>query len=118
MLLSELLNLLNTNPSSVQFNEVIDTIDLEYTYTPSKFYNGKGDHAVINEASTNEGSCKILAFAQLNQLTQEQTLNCFGDYYRNDVLLNPNNTDHANIRALIQHGVGNVSFDNTVLVKK
>ncbi len=117
MLLTELLTLLKENPTQVQFNQVIETINNEYHYTPSRFHNGQDNDIVINEASTNEGSCKILAFAKLNSLTKEETLNCFGKYYRNDVLLNLENTDHANIRTLIKYSLSDVHFDNTVLKK-
>ena len=118
MSLSDLLELLKTNPTAVNFQDVIETIDTEYDYTPSKFINGEGELAVVNDKSTNEGSCKILAFSILNNLSKEQTLNCFGDYYRKDVLLNPDNSDHANIRNLIKFGIEKVIFENEVLIKR
>ena len=118
MTLSELLNTLQTQPESVQFDDVINTINNEYTYTPSKFTNGLGDDIVTNESKTNEGSCKILAFATLNELSTEQTLSCFGKYYREDVLQHPDGTDHANIRVLMKYALDDVFFYDTVLVKK
>ncbi len=74
----------------VSFDETIAVITENYDYQPTAFSNGLGDHQIINEAGQNEGSCKIFAFAQLNQLDQQQTLNLFGDYYRRDVLNDPN----------------------------
>lgn len=109
---------LNNTPEDVSFNETMATIEQDYDYTPAQFTNGLGDTKVINEAGTNEGSCKIFAFAQANDLTAEQTLHCFGDYYREDVLQNPNGTDHANIRNFIQHGWQGIHFETQALTKK
>ena len=74
MTVETLLAQLQNAPESVDFKTVMDTIATHYDYTPSRFSNGIGDDAVINEAGSNEGSCKIFAFAQLNQLSSEQTL--------------------------------------------
>jgi len=117
MTLDKLLNLIETQADSINFDDVIQIIDNEYTYTPSRFSNGKGNDTVINESRTNEGSCKIFAFALLNHLTQQQTLACFGKYYRDDVLLHPHKNDHANIRTLMIYSLDNINFDNNVLVK-
>lgn len=40
----------------------------------------------------------------LHKLTKEQTLNGFGGYYREDVLKNPQGTDHEQIRNFMNHG--------------
>ncbi len=45
-------------------------------------------------AGQNNGSCKIFAFGLAQDLSPEQTLACFGQFYRNDVLGFPENTDH------------------------
>ena len=47
-----------------------------------------------------------------------QTLHCFGDYYRTDVLQHPDATDHQNIRNLIRFGLDGVRFDGEALVLK
>lgn len=113
-LLDLLLSKINTSPEAVEFSEVIDAIAAHYNYTPANFTNGE----TKNEAGTNEGSCKIFAFAQLNQLTVDQTLHCFGDYYREDVLEHPEGTDHANIRNFMVHGWDGIKFESAALVKK
>lgn len=113
-LLSQLANTLET----VNFNQVIDVIHAHYDYTPTRFTNGEGESRVINEAGSNEGSCKIFAFAQLQGLDAEKTLNCFGDYYREDVLQNPEGSDHANIRNFMRFGWDGISFDNPALAIK
>lgn len=115
---AQLVMQLHSSPESVTFEQVIETITSDYDYTPSRFTNGFDENSAVNEAGTNEGSCKVFAFAQLNNLSKEQTLHCFGDYYRKDVLENPAATDHANIRNFIQHGWDGIHFENWVLEKK
>lgn len=111
------LDKLKSLPQSISFQESIDYIAQNYRYTPSRFSNGAGEDQVVNEAGTNEGSCKILAFALLENLSDEQTLNCFGDYYRRDVLEHPNGDDHANIRTFMRHGLGGLHFEQIALAK-
>lgn len=114
----ELLTLINSNPSEVEFDQVIAVIDNDYDYTPTQFYNGIDENEVVSEAGTNEGSCKIFAFADINDLNEAQTLSCFGKYYRQDVLLNLGGTDHANIRNFMKFGWQGVHFDNPPLSVK
>ncbi len=116
MTTTELLTLIKTQPENINFDDVIAVIDNEYTYSPSGFSNGRGDAMIINKAGTNEGSCKIFSFAQINQLTKQQTLNCFGKYYREDVLKNSDGSDHANIRTLMAYSLEDIKFDTPVLV--
>jgi len=80
--------------------DVIGLIDNMYEFTPVKFVNG----SLVNEAGQNTGSCKIFAFAKRTRLSEEQTLHCFGSFYRNDVLKYPDNMDHENIRNFMQTG--------------
>jgi len=105
---------LNEKPESFQFTDTIQLIDTYYDFTPCEFTNGKQ----INEANQNNGSCKLIAFAQLNKLNVDQTLQCFGDYYRIDVLQHPENTDHQNIRNLMIYGWKGISFKGQALTKK
>ena len=116
--LDKLIDKIRTRPETVDFQEVIDVIDKHYIYTPSSFTNGPNDTAVINSPGENEGSCKIFSFAQINKLDQMQTLNCFGSYYRNDVVNNPGAEDHANIRTFMKYGWDHVSFESEALKRK
>jgi len=102
------------NKGAVEFNSVIQLIDSEYDFTPTRFQNGNQ----INEADTNNGSCKIFAFAKLNSLDEQATLNAFGDYYTADVLQHPEKEDHQNIRNFIKQGWSGVKFDGDALIKK
>jgi len=113
--MNALLKKIQDTPQLISFNEVIKHIENNFSYTPTHFTNGKGEKEAINEAGTNEGSCKIFAFALLENLTMQQTLHCFGDYYRVDVLENPNNSDHANIRNFIAHGFDELHFKSNAL---
>ena len=111
MPIESLIERVRTNPDTVQFNEVMAAIADHYDYTPTRFSNGEGDDLVINEAGQNEGSCKLFAFTRLNGLTEAETLACFGDYYRKDVLAHPEGSDHANIRTFMRHGWAGIRFD-------
>lgn len=114
MNLNELKQQLLDNPQTVQFNDVIAVIEDNYNFTPSSFDNG----TLHNEAGQNNGSCKIFAFAKMNELTQDQTLNCFGDYYRQDVLEHPEASDHQNIRNFMLSSWDGVVFHSQPLVPK
>jgi hypothetical protein len=109
-----LLDQIHNSPESISFSEVIAHIDADFDFTPTRFVNGN----TINEAGQNNGSCKVFSFAQLNELTQEQTLALFGDYYRIDVLGNPEGTDHQNIRNFIKFGWEGIQFDGVALSQK
>ncbi|MFI8479934.1 HopJ type III effector protein [Pseudomonas sp. NPDC078700] len=93
------------NSNTFAFSETLDFIANHYAYQPSAFNNG----GVENAAGQNEGSCKTLGFALLEQLSNEEALLCFGEHYRS-VLATPEGSDHANIRALIAHGLSAVKF--------
>ena len=115
MTVDELIEKINTEPESIDFAEVINTIGKTHHYTPTRFHNGSGSHAVTNEAGTNEGSCKIFAFGKLHNLNEKQTLACFGKYYREDVLGHHENDDHANIRNFMLHGWEEINFEDEAL---
>lgn len=102
----------------IQFAELMQLIQKYYIYQPTQFSNGVDGDCVINEADKNEGSCKLFAFAKLNKLGKEQTLLCFGEYYREDVLKNPDGNDHANIRTFMKYGWDGIHFDGDALMQK
>ena len=106
-----LLTQLKTSPETIDFKEVITYIDEHYDFTPTKFTNGN----TVNEAGENYGSCKIFSFAKLNKLSKEETLALFGDFYRTEVLKNPEGSDHQNIRNFQQFGWDGISFDGEAL---
>jgi hypothetical protein len=118
MTLENLMTLLQTNPDSIEFQDVMTVIADGYVYTPTCFTNGFGDDLVVNAAGENEGSCKIFALGQLLGLSERQTLACFGKFYREDVLQHPEGADHSNIRTFIRHGWAGIHFDNQALVPK
>jgi hypothetical protein len=101
-------------PETIQFKDVIVFIDEHYDFTPTKFTNGN----TVNDAGQNNGSCKIFSFAKLNDLSKEETLNLFGEFYREDVLKNPDGSDHQNIRNFMKSGWDGVSFEGKALSRK
>jgi hypothetical protein len=103
------------NNSPVSFDETLAVITEHYHYQPTMFSNGPAGNEVINAAGTNEGSCKIFAFAKQNQLNEQETLSLFGDYYRLDVLGNPQGAGHLNIRHFMEYGWAGIRFDGAVL---
>jgi DNA-binding IscR family transcriptional regulator len=109
-----MLEQLKNSPETIQFKEVITYIDDHYNFTPTKFKNGN----TVNEADQNNGSCKVFSFAKLNNLSKEEVLHLFGEFYREDVLKNPEGTDHQNIRNFIEFGWNGISFDGEALMKK
>ncbi|HEX2530421.1 MAG TPA: HopJ type III effector protein [Burkholderiaceae bacterium] len=109
--IASFLKQLNDAPESVTFNDTMAVIEASYEFTPTSFTNG----AVENAAGQNSGSCKLFAFAKLNGLPEQQTLACFGAYYREDVLKNPNGTDHQNIRSFMKTGWSGVKFERMPL---
>ncbi len=114
MELNTFLQRLNDAPGSIAFNDTIAVIDALYEFTPTTFKNGDQ----LNEAGKNNGSCKVFSFAKLQQLTPQKTLHCFGDYYRKDVLGNPDGTDHQNIRNFIKTGWAGIEFQGSALTPK
>jgi len=118
MTLEQLLEQLNTKPNTVEFDEVIAVITQYYDYQQAEFSNGVGESGITNLAGTNEGSCKIFSFATLNNLSEAQTLACFGKYYRDDVLQNSDGDDHQNIRNFIKSGWSGIRFETQALTLK
>ncbi len=102
----------------VSFNDTISIINEFYIYTPTHFNNGTSDNLISNNQGENEGSCKIFAFAKLNQLNKTQTLHLFGEFYQ-DVLNNPEGNGHQNIRNFMQYGWKGIEFSkpNTLQLK-
>ena len=106
------------NNSPVNFNDSIAVIGENYYYQPTEFSNGLYEQTILNTAVVNEGSCKIFAFALLHQFNEQQTLNLFGDYYRVDVLDNPDSNNHQNIRTFMHYGWQGIHFKETALTAK
>lgn len=114
MTLQTYLNTLRETPTEIEFADTIAVIDSVYAYRPTAFQNG----GVHNAAGQNAGSCKIFAFAQLNDLSEAETLACFGRYYREDVLQHPDANDHQNIRNFMRSGWAGIAFEGVPLVPR
>ena len=79
--------------NSLTFKEVIEFIETYYQHHPTAFRNGEAH----NEATQNQGSAKVFAFAQLNNL---------------------NGADHQNIRQFMIHGWPGIAFEGQALLAK
>ncbi|WP_435260846.1 HopJ type III effector protein [Tenacibaculum sp. nBUS_03] len=114
MTLQSFINILKNTPTQIAFSETISIIETLYDFNPSAFTNGN----LQNSKTENLGSCKVIAFGMKQGFTKEETLACFGHYYFNDVLQNPNGTDHQNIRNFMKTGFEGISFQDEVLTSK
>jgi len=108
----DFLQKINQQPEEVVFADTMAVIEANYSFVPTTFKNGD----TVNETGQNSGSCKLFTFADLQNLSKEQTLICFGEYYRNDVLKNPEGTDHQNIRNFMKYAWAGISFEGKALV--
>ncbi|KJZ14284.1 type III effector [Marinomonas sp. S3726] len=111
---SELIEKVKSTPEEIDFTDTMATIDNEYQFQAASFQNGEQK----NEAGQNNGSCKIFTFAKLHSLDATDTLQLFGDFYRVDVLQNPEGEDHQNIRQFMIHGWDGVNFESISLTPK
>ncbi len=109
--ITALLTALKTN--MLTFNQVIAFIENHYKHTPTAFKNGE----TYNQATQNQGSAKVLAFAQLHQLNATDTLYLFAEHYQ-AVLATPVATDHQNIRQFMLNGWEGVVFEGEALQVK
>ncbi|WP_275315947.1 HopJ type III effector protein [Tenacibaculum bernardetii] len=114
MTINNFKNKLRNTPKDINFSETISVIKENYVFTPSAFKNGD----LQNSSAENLGSCKVFSFALKQQLTKEETLASFAQYYFIDVLENPNGSDHQNIRNFMNTGFEGLIFDNETLVEK
>jgi hypothetical protein len=114
MNINTFLDKLKQTPTAITFPETIATIEENYTFTPTAFKNGEQ----YNAAGENSGSCKLFAFALLQKLSISETLACFGAYYFEEVLGDPNGSNHQNIRNFIKTGWDGIQFEGEALELK
>lgn len=114
MNIASFLEKVKQTPRAISFAETIAVIEENYNFIPTAFENGTQHNA----AGENSGSCKLFAFAQLQNLSPAETLACFGAYYFDEVLGNPEGTNHQNIRNFMKTGWGRIKFEGDALVLK
>tara|TARA_R110002049_G_scaffold207188_1_gene377659 strand:- start:41311 stop:41655 length:345 start_codon:yes stop_codon:yes gene_type:complete len=105
---------LKSTPKDIEFSETMSVIEANYEFTPTAFKNGD----LENKAGENSGSCKLFAFAKAQGFTKEETLACFGTFYFEDVLKDPNGSGHQNIRNFIKTGFDGLVFEEIPLKEK
>lgn len=111
MTIEEFKKKLVENPTDVSFSDTMTVIETNFKFTPTTFTNGD----LTNEAGQNSGSCKVFAFAIKEGLTKEEALACFGSYYFDEVLQEPNGDGHQNIRNFMKTDFEGLSFDDEAL---
>ena len=114
MTLNTFLHTLEQHPENIDFTETMAVIDSLYHFTETAFNNGEPQNA----AGENNGSCKLFAFAMQQGFTPAQTLACFGQYYRHDVLQNPGGDNHQNIRQFMASGWEGIQFSQVNVLEK
>lgn len=114
MTIQAFLEKVKQTPTQITFPETIAVIEENYNFTPTAFQNG----AQQNAAGENSGSCKLFSFAKLHNLGKEETLACFGAFYFEEVLKDPNGTNHQNIRNFIHLGWDGIQFEGNALKLK
>lgn len=92
------------------FEDSLELIERYFDYTPAGFSNGP----LHNSAEENQGSSKLFALGRFCNLTEAQTLSCFGRHYR-QVLEDPAGNSHGNIRQFIATGWSGIRFDREAL---
>lgn len=111
MRIEEFINKLKTTPKNLEFSETMAVIEANHEFTPTAFKNGE----LQNNAGENSGSGKLFAFAKLQDFTKDETLACFGKFYFEDVLNDPNGTGHQNIRNFMKTGFESLIFNGEPL---
>ena len=114
MNLESFLDKLKQTSETITFAETIGTIENNYDFTPTAFENGLQHNA----AGENSGSCKLFSFAEIQNLSEQATLSCFGAYYYDEVLENPEGSNHQNIRNFMKTGWEGIAFYGSALVLK
>ena len=99
--------------NTIPFTAVLSFIETYYTHQPTAFKNGD----TFNEVDQNQGSAKVFAFAQINNLSESATLALFAEHYQ-AVLAQPDASDHQNIRQFMLHGWDGIQFQGTALTAK
>lgn len=110
MKLDVFLKKLAESPETILLEDTLNTVDALYEFTPVAFSNGD----LHNQAGEAVRSCRLYAFAQRHNLTEKETLVCFGEHYR-EVLADPQGTSHATIRIFMTLGWSGVKFDSMPL---
>lgn len=114
MNIEQFINKVKNDPKSIEFSETMAVIEANYEFKPTAFKNG----TLENADGQNSGSCQLFAFAKDQGFTKDETLACFGKFYFEDVLKDPNGTGHQNIRNFMNTGFKGLRFEGTPLNKK
>jgi hypothetical protein len=98
----------------MKFSDFIDLIDNEYTFVPTAFTNG----GLANKDDENQGSAKVFCFGLMHELSEYESLKCFGEHYQNVLETLADSTTHLNIRNFMRRGWKGISINVEALTKK
>eukprot|EP01031_Cornospumella_fuschlensis_P036180 gene36180-43882_t len=93
----------------VSIQDTLAIIDKHYEYIAVPFTVGDAQ----SKSNENIGDAKILSFALMTRMNEEQTLRLFGEVYRN---LSPTGTDHTNLRNFAKLGWAKVVFKSGLAI--
>ncbi|CAM9501828.1 unnamed protein product [Chrysoparadoxa australica] len=102
-----------SDSTKVKFQDTMDFVADNFKYTPKRFNVG----SLASEAGVNEGSSKVFSLSQLLDLSDAETLRCFGEHYVS-VTEDPDGDAHGNIRAFMKTGAAGVGFPDGLSLKK
>ncbi|AXT18692.1 type III effector [Flavobacteriaceae bacterium AU392] len=105
---------LKNTPETIQFSDTMNVVETNYNFTPTAFKNGE----LYNNSDQNLGSCKLLTFAKIQEFTKEETLACFGQFYFDEVINDPNGEGHQNIRNFMKTGFEGLLFEGNALKRR
>ncbi len=104
------IHLASLDGGHADFGDTLALIERHFTYQPTGFHNGPG----FNGAGENTGSCQVFGIAQYCNLNEADTLKLFAQHYQ-QVLDNPADESHANIRQFISTGWSGIRFEKPPL---
>lgn len=94
--------------NSITYQQTIDFIDKHYCYFAVPFKCGD----ITYEPNVKTGAAKIFSFGLMTQMTKDQTLRLFGEYYRD---LKPTD-DRPNVKNFIDYGWNGISFSSGLAI--
>ena len=106
-------NLRSAQTGDCKFSDFIAMLDSCYTAKPISFKNGD----LMNNLGENAATAKLLSFAALADLSDDETVLLWCEHYRS-VAETPQDTDHQNIRNFMKYGMAGVDMEEVCLTRK
>ncbi|RBW50562.1 HopJ type III effector protein [Marinobacter sp. F3R11] len=104
------IHLASLDGGHADFDDTLALIRHHFDFQPTGFHNGP----LFNSADENRGSCQVFGIAQYCNLNEADTLKLFAQHYK-QVLDNPTEESHGNIRQFISTGWSGIRFESAPL---